>query len=330
MAEIYIIHENSEWVVPLHAAFEELGQEVREWFLDEGLRYLDEAPPHGVFYNRMSASSHTRNHRFGPELTHVYLNWLEGAGRRLVNGTRALYLEISKVAQYTALNAAGIRTPRTVAAVGRDHVLNAAKSFGPGPWILKPNRGGKGLGVQLFHELGAMEAYLNGQGAGEAAPIDGIWLVQDYIRSAESFITRAEFVGGKYLYAVRVDTSKGFELCPADVCEIEDTYCPADAKSSGAKFEVLAGFATTSHGRNLIDRYERFLAANNVKIAGIEFIRDGHGQVYTYDINTNTNYNAEAEAKAGIEITGMRAVARYLISELQKEEVSLNSGVAAE
>ena len=67
----------------------------------------------------MSASAHTRDHRFGPELTHAVLNWLEGHGRRVVNTHRALYLEVSKVAQYAALNKAGIKTPRTVAAVGR-------------------------------------------------------------------------------------------------------------------------------------------------------------------------------------------------------------------
>ena len=31
-------------------------------------------PPQGVFYNRMSASSHTRGHRFAPEFTAVVLN----------------------------------------------------------------------------------------------------------------------------------------------------------------------------------------------------------------------------------------------------------------
>lgn len=330
MANIYIIHENSEWVVPLREAFDELGQDVCEWFLDEGALSLEQNPPDGVFYNRMSASSHTRDHRYGPELTHVYLNWLEAAGRRVLNGTRALYLEVSKVAQYTALAAAGIQTPRSVAAVGRAEVLKAAKAFGSGPWILKPNRGGKGLGVQLFQELDAMAEYLEGAGADEEAPIDGVWVIQDYIRSPENYITRAEFVGGKFLYAVRVDTSGGFELCPADVCAIEDTFCPADAKPSAAKFEIISDFAETAEGNNLITAYEDFLAANDVKIAGIEFIRAGDGQVYTYDINTNTNYNAEAEALAGIPVTGMRAVARFLISELRKEDGSFKGYVAAE
>jgi hypothetical protein len=61
-------------------------------------------------------------------------------------------------------------------------------------------------------------------------------------------------------------------------------------------------------------RYEAFLAANGIGIAGIEFIVDATGAVYTYDVNTNTNYNPEAEARAGR--FGMRAVARYLDDEL--------------
>ena len=45
--------------------------------------------------------------------------------------------------------------------------------------------------------------------------------MQRYIRAPEPFITRVEFVGGRFLYAVRVDTSQGFELCPADQCLAE-------------------------------------------------------------------------------------------------------------
>ncbi|RMD63419.1 MAG: alpha-L-glutamate ligase, partial [Alphaproteobacteria bacterium] len=165
MPRIYVLHENDAWVVPLRTAFEARDLPYEEWFLDRGIVAFDRAPPAGVFYNRMSASSHTRGHRYGPELAHGVLTWLEAHERRVVNGTRALYLEVSKLAQYAALNRAGITTPRTVAAVGRDAVLAAARDFGPGPWILKPNRGGKGLGVQLFHSLDAMAAYLDGPGA---------------------------------------------------------------------------------------------------------------------------------------------------------------------
>jgi glutathione synthase/RimK-type ligase-like ATP-grasp enzyme len=236
----------------------------------------------------------------------------------VVNGTRALALEVDKLGQYAALGRAGLRTPRTVAAVGREQVLEAARAFGPGPWILKPNRGGKGLGVRLFHALDEIAAFLDGAGAGEEAPIDGVWLIQDYIRPQAPFITRCEFVGGRFLYAVRVDTSEGFELCPADACNIEDAFCPAGetqaAPAAVNKFEIVPDF-----NNPIVAGYERFLAANGIEIAGIEFIEDESGELYTYDVNTNTNYNAQAEAAAGLPLTGMQAVAAFLGEELAKQ-----------
>ena len=69
----------------------------------------------------------------------------------------------------------------------------------------------------MFYSLEALEEYVNSERFEE--PVDGITLVQQYIKSPEQFITRAEFVGGKYMYSVRVDTSEGFELCPADACQ---------------------------------------------------------------------------------------------------------------
>ncbi len=317
MSRIFVLHENDAWIEPLRAAFEDLALPYDEWFLDEGLVPFDGPPPAGVFYNRMSASSHTRGHRYGPELAHGLLNWLEAHERRVVNTQRALYLEVSKLAQYAALQRVGLRIPRTVAAVGRDKVIQAARGFGPGPWILKPNRGGKGLGVQLFHSLEAIADYLDGPGAGEEAPIDGLWLVQDYIRAPQPFITRCEFVGGKFLYAVRVDTSDGFELCPADVCELEsrkagEAFCPSDSQAPN-KFTVLPDFVDP-----VLESYARFLSQNGIEIAGIEFIRDAEGRIFTYDVNTNTNYNAQAEAEAGVALTGMQAVARFLGEELAK------------
>src|SRR5829696_3661446 len=154
-ARIYVIHENDAWVEPLRAAFREIDAPFAEWFLSEGTLDLSQAPPMGVFYNRMSASSHTRDHRYAAELTGGVLAWLESHGRRIVNNGRALQLEISKVAQYTALADFGIRTPRTIATVGRDHIVAAARKM-TGPFITKHNRAGKGLGVRLFRNVEAL------------------------------------------------------------------------------------------------------------------------------------------------------------------------------
>lgn len=303
--KIHLLHENDAWVAPLCAALADLGLPYEAWFLDEGRLDPAAAPPEGVFYSRMSASAHTRGHRHAAALARAVLGWLEAHDRRVINGTRALALELSKVAQHLALARAGIRTPRTAAAVGRDEVLALSDDFGGGPYILKPNRGGKGLGVRLLPDRTALADYLAGPGAGEDAPIDGIWLLQEYVRPAEPFITRCEFVGGRFLYALRVDTSGGFALCPADACSIEDLACPVGG--GPAKFAIQPAF-----DHPLLARFERFLADNRIEVAGLEFITDAAGDAFTYDVNVNTNYNAEAERAAGVSVTGMQAVARFL------------------
>ncbi|HEX3884002.1 MAG TPA: alpha-L-glutamate ligase [Stellaceae bacterium] len=289
---IHVIHENEAWLGPLAKALDAEKLPWRDWYLDRGVFDLSQPPPEGVFYNRMSASSHTRDHRYAAELTASVLAWLDGHGRRIVNGPRALDMEISKARQYAALEASGIRTPRTVLVAGDDRLVAAAdKHFPGGPVILKPNRGGKGLGVRLFHTAEALADYI--AGPDYEAPVDGIHLLQQYIRSPDALITRAEFVGGRFLYAVEVDTSEGFELCPADVCQVGDAFCPVGEEPRD-KFTIVAGIDAAQQAR-----YEAFLARNGVEVAGIEFIRDDEGRVYTYDVNTNTNYNPDAEAKAG-------------------------------
>lgn len=304
MHKVHIIHENREWSAPLLEALDTLGVAYEDWFLDEGSLDLSKAPPTGVFYNRMSASSHTRDHRFAPEYAAAVLAWLERHERRVLNPGRALQLELSKVAQYAALEAEGILTPRTIAVVGKGELAKAAKEMGA-PFITKHNRAGKGLGVRLFQTVEELESYVASDSFEE--PIDGITLIQQYIAAPEPFITRCEFVGQEFVYAVRVDTSDGFLLCPADECQDEDaTVCPA---TSAAKFEIIEDFDDA-----IIDDYRRMLIANDIHVAGIENIVSADGKRYTYDINTNTNYNPRAEHKAGK--SGMEAIARLLQAEL--------------
>jgi len=302
-----VIHENRDWLVPLVEAFEKRNLPYEEWFLDVGHFDMTQSPPEGVYYNRMSASSHTRGHTYAPEYTACVLNWLQMHGRKVLNPARALYLEINKVAQYAALSAHGIATPRTIAVSGKDEILAAAKVFDK-PFITKHNRAGKGLGVNKFESLTALEDYVIGEWFEESR--DGITLLQDYIKSPSMYITRCEFIGGKFLYAVRIDTRDGFELCPADVCQIGDLFCPVTG-SPRAKFEVISGFENP-----IIPKYEAFLRANDIHIAGIEFIEDEQGNIFTYDVNTNTNYNSDAERIANV--SGMGAIADLLGRELKQ------------
>lgn len=308
--KIYVIHENDDWTRHLTKRLAELNLPFETWHLDEGTVNLNEAPPEGVYYNRMSASSHTRDHRYAPELTGAVLDWLEFYGRKVLNGSNALRLELSKVKQYTQLEKHGVRVPKTVAAVGKAQIVEAAKQLGTKPFITKHNRAGKGLGVQLFYSLEALHEYLDGPTFEE--PIDGITLVQQYIKSPDQSITRVEFIGGKYQYSVRVDTSEGFELCPADACQIGDLFCPVgEEPKDNMKFRIVDNPRT-----DIIERYQNFLKANEVHVAGIEFVVDEDGTVYTYDVNTNTNYNSDAEEEAGH--FNMLELAKHLGQELAK------------
>jgi hypothetical protein len=290
--KVYVIHENPDWHPPFAAAFDAEGVDHEQWLLGDGMLELDDAPPPGVFWSRMSASSHTRGHGLAKDHTRAVLSWLEAAGRRVVNGRRVLELELSKIDQLTALRAAGFDVPRTIAVVGTGELAAAAAKL-PAPFILKPNQGGKGLGVRRFDSVDEL--------AGSADSPDGITLVQEYIQPAEPFITRVEIVGGEFVYAIKADVARGgFELCPADACAVADDK---------PLFSLREDF-----DHPIIERYLDFAARHGIGIAGFEFIETADGRLVTYDVNSNTNYNPDVEAVAPR--SGPRMIARFLAREV--------------
>ncbi|WP_261817106.1 ATP-grasp domain-containing protein [Vibrio gallicus] len=318
MKPIYILHENEEWIVPLQHAFEKLNVPAKAWFVNQAHIEFDSIPEDAIYYNRMSASSHTRGHRYAPELTRVIDKWLSLHNVTVVNGNGVIDLEVCKISQYAALQKAGIATPRTQAVVGSELIVSAAEKFNTWPLIIKPNRGGKGLGVEKFNSINELKIAL--RRLKEDAPLDGIWLLQEYIQSEQPYIIRCEYVGGKFLYAVKVSTEGGFELCPADGCAIENTFCPAFEHEQPSQNHTAEKFEVTTQldSYPLIKQHERFLSDNHIDIAGIEVICDASGKWYSYDVNTNTNYNSKAETRAGLPKSGMEAIADYLVQLAEK------------
>jgi hypothetical protein len=123
--------------------------------------------------------------------------------------------------------------------------------------------------------------------------VDGITLLQSYVRAPTPHITRVEFIGQELLYAVRVDTSEGFELCPADACGVSASACPVSAPAS-------------------IEHTEKFAIIDDFRHPLVEAYR-------SFMVHTNTNYNPGAEARAGH--SGMRALARFLGVELARRNM---------
>jgi hypothetical protein len=343
-----IIHDNREWLDGLLEAFNLAGIDESQIELIDASRggAVDlDAPlpdPLALYFNRVSPSSHIREARWSIEYAAQLIEWLESNNARVVNGSEALAMEISKVRQIRLCKRHNVPTPRTVALTGSldsdDDFARKARAlatlhFGSkattttsptsssssssssvssssGRFIAKHNRGGSGHSVQLFKSADEFKRYIESEDY--EAPLDGVWLLQQYIESPQSKIYRLEFVGAKFLYAVAVDTSQGFSLCPADSCSVADgEFCPRVSD----KFTVLDDFE-----HPLIPRLEALLRSANISVAGIELINTADGHSLVYDINSNTNYNlrAEQQSKHG-RLYGNRQLVHFLQSQLISE-----------
>ncbi|KQR91670.1 MAG: alpha-L-glutamate ligase [Microbacterium ginsengisoli] len=314
---VHVLHENAAWLQPFRAALDAEGVPFVEWELVTGSIDLTEDPPPGVFWSRISASSHTRGHTHSKDYARAVLSWLEAAGRRTVNGRRVLELEVSKVAQLAALRAAGIDVPRTIAVVG-DGIADAARRIG-GPVIVKHNQGGKGLSVQRFAD--ADEVVQWEAAASDDPPQDGITLVQELLVAETPRITRVEIVGGEFVYAINADTYHGgFQLCPADACAVDPEtgrfIVPPGAVEAPVPGVGLFSLRTDPPA-DLVDAFVAFTRAQGIEVAGIEFIETVDGRRVAYDVNTNTNYNADVEAVAPA--SAPRQLARFLGGLLAQE-----------
>ncbi|MCT1606377.1 hypothetical protein M3B43_03360 [Nesterenkonia massiliensis] len=135
---VYIIHDNPEWIPPFRDAFTAEGVEFVEWLLPDQVLDLSALPPQGIFWSRLSASSHTRTDPHVKEYGRAVLAWLEASGRTVVNGAGVYELEVSKVRQHRLLSQQGFRVPRTTAVFGPTGLVKAAETFSP-PFSTKHN-----------------------------------------------------------------------------------------------------------------------------------------------------------------------------------------------
>jgi hypothetical protein len=249
---VHVLHENPEWMPPFAAAFAAEGVDWDETLVTGGSLDLTAEPAEGLWWSRMSASAHTRGHTAAAEHARALLDLLEAHGRRVVNGRACSTSSCPRCASSRCCGRPGSRCRGRWPVVGGrpEDVLAAAAAVGP-PVVVKPNRGGKGLGVARFDSVDELAAALPML----AEPVDGVLLVQEYVEPARPRITRAEIVGGELVYAITADTERGgFELCPADACAVDGTPASlfalrtellpdglADAYESFARWHGLGG-----------------------------------------------------------------------------------------
>jgi len=122
-----------------------------------------------------------------------------------------------------------------------------------------------------------------------------------------------EFLGGELLYAMRVVSHGGFNLCPSEVCNPESgsSQCevPAAEPAKPVEFypyqDVPAAAAEAG---------KRLMAAGGLDVGGIEYLEARDGRRIFYDINANSNLRAPIAHAFGFD--PFERVVDFLISQI--------------
>ncbi|MDQ4120530.1 MAG: hypothetical protein M3209_03685 [Acidobacteriota bacterium] len=297
--QIAVYYEHPEWFRALFATLDRRGLpyekiDAANHVYDPAENFADE---YSLFFNRMSASAYLRGHGNAIFYTRGLLATLEKQGVRIINGYGAFQIEISKALQTALFQSLGVKFPKTRIVNSVKKIAEAARDF-DFPVIVKPNIGGRGAGIVKF------EAPADLQEAIDAGLIDlGIdqtALVQEFAPKRGDCIQRVETLGGKFLYAIRIyPNEESFNLCPAEVCQIEDQknsgisavgeVCLADAPKTGLRIEKF------DPPQEIIETVERIAAAARIDVGGVEYLIDDRtGDALFYDINALSNFVADA------------------------------------
>jgi len=293
---IGILDEHPEWSKRLIGELEARGLEVeRIDHAEHGFDPLERHPRWDVVVNRTSPSSHRRGHGRVLFYAEPLLAHLESLGVPVINPVAAWRFEKSKALQVGLFERLGVRYPRTVVVNGVAPLLRSAREV-RFPALVKPNVGGSGALIERFETPADLEAR-----AGELdfGP-DGVVLLQEYVEPRDGAIVRIEVLEGRMLYAIRiVRRSDQFNLCPADLCQVQAppglAACPVD---SAPVLEI------TRHEppREAIDQAIALTRAASIDVGGVEYLVGADdGRIYVYDVNATSNFVADAPRVLGFD-----------------------------
>jgi hypothetical protein len=280
-----VLYEHPEWQKPLWAALEARGVPYVAVDLKRAAFDPEALPEARVYFNQASPSAYVRGNTRAVPLALSLMRSLEIGGARVLNGSRAFLLEISKSTQTALLAKLGIHHPRSLAFNDVEAALASWK--GGWPALLKPEQGGSGARMFLLQSPDELRRLLRGQP--ELWLPDNLLLLQEYfpVDPAQG-IVRMEFVGGKLLYAMRVISHGAFNLCPSEVCNPADGgagHCAVPAKP--VEFHPYREVPAEA-----VACGERIVAAGGLDVGGIEYLEAGDGRRIFYDINANSNLRA--------------------------------------
>jgi glutathione synthase/RimK-type ligase-like ATP-grasp enzyme len=289
--DLVVLFEHPEWQKPLLAALESRGVRYGRYDLKQGAFDPAALPDAPLYFNQASPSAYVRGNTRAVPFAFALMRSLELGGARVLNGTRAFSLELSKSAQAALMQQLRIQHPRTLAFNDIDRAL---ASWGDcWPALLKPEQGGSGARMYLLNSAAELRSLM-----GERPDLwfpDNLLLLQEYFPvDPTRGIVRMEFLDGDLLYAMRVISHGGFNLCPSEVCNPEtgDSQCAvpeAPPAPPSAPVEFLPYIDVPSVA---VETGKRLMQAGGLDVGGIEYLEAHDGRFIFYDINANSNLRA--------------------------------------
>ena len=286
--DLVVLFEHPEWQKPLFSALNRRGIRFATYDLKRASFDPDSVPEAPLYFNQASPSAYVRGNTRAVPLALSLIRSLELGGARVLNGSQAFSLELSKSTQVALMRKLGIPHPQTLVFNDVDTALECWGTRWPA--LLKPEQGGSGARMYLLHSADELRRVLRDRP--DLWLPDNLLMLQEYFAiDASQGIVRMEFLGGELLYAMRVISHGAFNLCPSEVCNPENgrSHCelPQTAPAPPVEFypyrEVPAAAVET--GKQLV-------AAGGFDVGGIEYLEALDGRMVFYDMNANSNLRA--------------------------------------
>jgi hypothetical protein len=285
--DLIVLHEHPLWQQPLFDALTRRGVAFEALDL-KSCAFADSAAPRAkLYFNQASPSAYVRGNARAVPLAMALMRALELGGARVLNGSPAFALELSKSAQAALMHRLGVACPR--AWVFNDvEALCARASELRFPALLKPEQGGSGARIHLVDSLDHLRALLAQQP--ELWLPDNLLLLQEYFpTSPDRGIIRIELLGGRLLYAMRVVSHGRFNLCPAPVCNPDSGGAASHCELPAVPTRPVEFYPFPEVPPEAVEAGLRIFAEGGLDVGGLEYLEAEDGRLVFYDINANSN-----------------------------------------
>jgi glutathione synthase/RimK-type ligase-like ATP-grasp enzyme len=315
--DLVVLFEHPEWQKPLFAALESRGVRFGKYDLKQASFDPDSLPDAPLYFNQASPSAYIRGNTRAVPFAFALMRSLELGGARVLNGTRAFSLEVSKSAQAALMQRLGIAHPKSV--IFND-VDTALVQWGDRwPALLKPEQGGSGARMYLLQSAAELQRLLRDRP--DLWLPDNLLLLQEYfpVRLSDEVpsrgIVRMEFLGGELLYAMRVVSHGAFNLCPSEVCNpaTGESHCAVPDTPPSAPVEF---FPYPEVPAAAVEAGKKLMEAGGLDVGGIEYLKAADGRLIFYDINANSNLRAPIARAFGFD--PFERVVDFLVARIQR------------